>query len=103
MAYTKITAKDVTKRSRLSVSRFEKTEEWRLMQADIDKGLKANEALQVVLTDEDKRKYRIKNRRTVARFVRKYLEQGNLPYIVKSFHRDDMGDVFIVQCAPRGR
>jgi hypothetical protein len=103
MAYKKITATDVTKRSRLSVSRFEKTEEWRLMRADIEKGLKADEALQVVLTDEEKKRYKIRNRRTVARFVRKYLEQRNLPYIVKSFHRDDMGDVLIVQRAPRAR
>ena len=103
MAYTKITAKEVTKRSRLSVSRFEKTDEWCMMRADIDKGLKANDALQVVLTEHDKWKYKIKNRRTVARFVRKYLEQRNLPYVVKSFHRDDVGDILIVQCALRGR
>ena len=73
------------------------------MRADIEEGLKADEALQVVLTDEEKRKYKITNRLTVARFVRKYLEQRHLPYIVKSFHRDDMGDIFIVQRAPRGR
>jgi|SRR5579872_1159165 len=103
MAYKKITATDVTKRSRLSVSRFEKTEEWRLMRADIEKGLRADEALQVVLTDEEKKRYKIRNRRTVARFVRKYLEQRNLPYIVKSFHRDDTGDILIVQRAPRAR
>jgi hypothetical protein len=103
MAYTKITATDLPKRSRQSVSRFEKTEDWRLMRADIEKGLKANEALQVVMTDEDKLKYKIKNRRTVARFVRKYLNERKLPYVVKSFHRDDMGDVLIVQSAPRRR
>jgi hypothetical protein len=101
MAYKKITAKGVPKRSRLSVSRFEKTEEWRLMRVDMDKGLKADEALQVVLTEEDKQRYKIKNRRTVARFVKKYIESKNLPYIVKSFHRDDIGDLVIVQHSPR--
>jgi hypothetical protein len=70
------------------------------MRADIDKGLKANEALQVVLTEEDKARYRIKNRRSVARFVKKYVESRNLPYLVKSFHRDGVGDFVIVQHSP---
>ena len=103
MAYTKITATNLLKRSRKAVSRFEKTGDWRLMRADIERGLKANEALQLVMTDEDKLKYKIRNRRTVARFVRKYLKERKLPYVVKSFHRDDMGDVLIVQSAPRRR
>jgi hypothetical protein len=82
---------------------LEKTEEWRLMRTDIEKGLKANDALQLVMTDEDKQKYKIKNRRTVVRFVRKYLEDRNLPYVVKSFHRDDIGDVLIVRHPPQRR
>jgi len=101
VAYKKITVASVPKRSRLSVSRFEKTEEWRLMRADIDKGLKPNEALQVILTEEDKLKYRIKNRRNVARFVKKYLTSRKLSYMVKSFHREGVGDFVIVQHSPR--
>lgn len=93
MAYTKITKTDVAKRSRRRISRFEKTAEWRLMCADIEKGFKTNEALQLVLTDEDKEKYQIRNRRTVARFVRKYLKDRNLQFVVKSYHRNDLGDV----------
>ena len=100
VAYKKITAASIPKRSRLSVSRFEKTEEWRLMRADIDKGLKPNEALQVILTEEDKKKYRIKNRRNAARFVKKYVESRNLPYLVKSFHREGVGDFVVVQYSP---
>lgn len=102
MAYTKVSTKDVPKRRRLSTPRFEKTEEWQLMRADIDKGLKPNEALQVSLTEEDKKKYKIKNRRTVARFVKKYLASRKLPYTVKSFHRDDR-DFIIVFHLPLGK
>jgi hypothetical protein len=101
MAYKKIIVADLPKRKRLAVSKFEKTEEWREMRADIEKGLKANEALQLVMTDEDKRRHNIKNRRTVARFITKYLKDKKLPFILKSFHRDDIGDVFIVRHPPR--
>ena len=103
MAYRKIVSTDAPKRSRLAVSKFERAEDWSLMRADISKGIKRNEALQLVLSAEDKRTLGIKNRRTVARFIKKYLQQRNLPYIMKSFHRDDLGDVFIVQCPPRRR
>src|SRR5689334_2865474 len=103
MAYEKISLTDLPKRRRQVLSRFEKTEEWRLMRADIEKGLKANDALQLVMTGDDKLKYKIKNRRTVVRFVRKYLKDRNLPYVVKSFHRDDIGDVLIVRHPPRRR
>jgi len=71
------------------------------MRADLEKGLKVDEALQVVLTQEDKERYKIKNRRTVARFVKKYVESKKLPYIVKSFHREGVGDFLIVQHSPR--
>lgn len=73
------------------------------MRADIDAGLQPDKVLQVVLTEADKKKYNLKHRRTVARFIKKYLQSKNLPYRVKSFHRDDEGDFFIVQCGvPRG-
>ena len=97
MAYTRISIKGVTKRRRQSTSKFEKTEEWKMMQADIAKGFKSDVALQLVLTEEDKRKYKIKNRRTVARFIRKHLKSNELPFALKSFHRSDTGDIFIVQ------
>lgn len=97
--YKKIKANQVPKRERKSESRFGKAEEWIAMRRDIDKGLKPQEALQVILTPEDKKKYKIKNRRTVARFVKKYLEENNLPYIVKSFNRDG-GDFIVVQHTP---
>lgn len=95
MAYSRVPIKDTAKRKRLSSARFELTEEWRLMRTDIDKGLKPNEALQVSLTEEDKNKYKIKNRRTVARFVKKYLASRKLPYAVKSFHRDDQDFIIV--------
>ena len=97
--YTKVKESQVPKRRRIAVSRFETTEEWRLMKADIDKGLKPNEALKVILTDEDKKRYKIRNRRTVARFIQKYLDSKGLKYGVKSFRRDN-GEFFVVTYTP---
>lgn len=97
--YEKVKENQIPKRRRTVVSRFESTEEWRLMKADIDKGLKPREALQVILTDEDMRKYKIKNRRTVARFIQKYLDSKGLKYGVKTFRRDS-GDFIVVQHTP---
>jgi len=97
--YKKVNENQIPKRRRASVSRFESTEEWRLMKADIDKGLKPNEALQVTLTDADKELYKIKNRRTVARFIQKYLDSKGLKYGVKTFRRDN-GEYIIVRYAP---
>jgi hypothetical protein len=94
--YKKIKANEIPKRERKSESRFEKTPEWLAMKADIDRGLKPKEALQVSLTDADKLKYRISNRRTIARFVKKYLVDNDLSHAVKSFRRDDM-DIIVVR------
>jgi hypothetical protein len=93
--YKKIKEADIPKRERKSESRFEKTPEWLAMKADIDRGLKPKDALRVTLTDADKLKYRITNRRTVARFVKKYITEQGLPYDVKSFRRDDMDFVVV--------
>jgi len=72
------------------------------MKACLDKGLKPNEALEIVLTDQDKAKLRISNRRTVARFIQKYLVDHKLPYVFKSFRRE-LGDYFLVMYVPRLR
>jgi len=93
--YTKTKISQVPKRSRKSESRFERTPEWQLMKADIDKGLKPQTALQVQLTDAEKEKYKIKSRRTIARFVKKYLDEAGLKYVVKSFRRDDQDFVVV--------
>lgn len=94
--YTKTSLSKVPKRERKSESRFERTPEWQLMKVDIDKGLKPQTALQVQLTDADKLKYKIQNRRTIARFVKKYLDKAGLKYVVKSFRRDDQ-DFIVVE------
>ena len=94
--YTKTTINKVPKRGRKSESRFERTPEWQLMKADIDKGLKPQAALQVQLTDADKEKYKIKNRHTIARLIKKYLNESELDYVVKSFRRDDQ-DFIVVE------
>ena len=97
MSYRRITAQAVAKRRRLQPSRFESTEEWRFLRADIDAGIPPDQALEVILTEADKEKFKIRNRRTVSRFVQKYITSNNLPYTLRSFHRDDEGDFFIVE------
>lgn len=49
----------------------------------------------MVLTPEDKKKYNLEHRRTVARFIKKYVLSLNLPYSVKSFERET-GTFFLV-------
>jgi hypothetical protein len=66
------------------------------MKADLDKGIESGEALQVLLTAEDKSKYGIRSRTSVARFLKKYLAAHNLPYILRSFRRGE-GDYFLVE------
>lgn len=95
MSYKRMSASEMLKKPRRMTPKFEGTREWELLRADLDKGLKPGEALQVLLTDEDKRKYRIKNRRTVARFIQKYLDDHQLTYFLRSFHREE-GDYFQV-------
>jgi hypothetical protein len=94
--YTKIKIEAAPKRSRRSVARFEKTADWISMKADLQSGLAPGVGLQVLLTEEEKEKYGIRNRLSVARFVKKYLATHNLPYIVRSFRRQE-GDYIIVQ------
>lgn len=102
--YAKIKADDVPTRERKSESRFERTPEWKAMKADIDRGLKAQEALQVTLTEDDKKRLRISNRRTIVRFVQRYLTDKELPYIVKSFHREKQDFVLVLHAdAPRAK
>jgi hypothetical protein len=94
--YKKVKSSAIPKRRRVALSRFEKTKEWRLMRADLERGLKADDALQVILTDEDKGRYGIKNRLSVVRFLKKYLSTHKLPYTVRAFRGDD-GDFIVVQ------
>lgn len=96
MSYKKIKIADAPKRPRKGVSRFESTPEWRRMKADIDQGLKPSEALQVIFTNDDQDKYDIKSRRTIARFIKKYLVARDLPYTVTSFERRESGDFTIM-------
>ena len=96
MAYKKVTLTDLPKRSRKAVPRFARTAEWKMMKADLGKGLKPNEALQISMDDADKAKYRITNRRTIARFIHKYLLENKLPYRLTSFTREGR-DYFIVR------
>jgi hypothetical protein len=85
VAYTKTTIDKAPKRTRVRIPRFEKTDEWRQMRADLEKGIKPDGALMLTFAAAEMQKYRITNRRTVARYVAKYLAAHNLPYKIKSF------------------
>jgi hypothetical protein len=78
--YEKVKRDELPKRERKSEYRFESTPAWEAMKVDIDNGLAPDEALKYTLTDEDKKKYRILNRRTVQRFIQEYLESKGKRY-----------------------
>jgi hypothetical protein len=99
VAYVKTTQAKAAKRTRVRVPRFERTEEWRMMKADIDRGLAPGSVLQVGFTEDDMRKYRITNRRTVARYLKNYLAARKLSYRVKSF-QSDLGGFFVLVLGP---
>jgi hypothetical protein len=91
----KIKADDAPKMSRNKPARFENTPEWRDLKTTLDKrSLKPNEGRQIEFAEEDQKRYRITNRRTIARFIRTYLKDNNIPYQVNSFNE---GDTFILQ------
>jgi hypothetical protein len=94
--FKKLKKSEVPKRKRRSVARIEATKEWALMKAELDKGLKPDEAVEIILNTDDKKKYKMKSRRAAARFIKKYIEEKKLPYKVKSFNRDG-SDFFIVE------
>jgi len=75
-----------SKRTRNKPARFESTPEWNVLKRVLDKdAIAPNTALPVVLTKEEQKRYRITNRRTFARFVRKYIKARALKYSVQSF------------------
>lgn len=81
--------------------RFEGTDSWRKMKADIDEGLKPQEALKLIWTEEDKEKHSITNKRTIQRFIRDYIRDKGLPYKVLSFAQKDTGSfVILVKYTP---
>jgi len=65
------------------------------MKVDLDKGIGPNEALKILLTEDDKKKYGIRNRLTVARFLKKQLAAGKLPCVVRCL-RPNEGDYILV-------
>ena len=85
MAFIKTTVDKAQKPTRKRVPRFERTPEWKQLKAALDKGLKPDEVLAVTLTEADMRKYRITNRRTVSRYVQRYVAALKLPYKVQGF------------------
>lgn len=101
MAYQKLKRSEAAKRSRKSVSRFERTPEWKMMKADLDKGLKPDEVLQVLFSLADQTKYKIHSRRSIARFLQKHLAERKLHYKVSSFERGEDYYILVQAYKPR--
>ncbi len=102
MAFKLIHASDVPRRPRKAGSRFENTNEWKFAKAKLDKGLAPTEAIGISLSDDDKVNYGLKNRRTIARFIVKYLSDHELPYTLKSFS-EGTTDFFFINSPRKAR
>ncbi len=85
MSFTRTTIAKAPKLTRRRIPRFEKTKEWGMLRDALEQGLKPTEAVDVFFSEAEMRKYRITNRRTVARYVAKYIAANKLPYTIKSF------------------
>ena len=95
MPYAKVSMAAVPKRERKSESLFEGTAEWKKLRADIDRGIKDREALQITLAEADYARIGIQSRRTVARFIQKYLEKEGHEYKVKSFQSNGLDFIVV--------
>jgi hypothetical protein len=99
--YSKINVNQIPKKkSGVPPRLFENTKEWQLMKADIDRGLAPQEAAQAGLTPEDRKKYGITGRRTMARFVKKYVTERGLKYTVKAYTKDNVFYVAVINETP---
>jgi hypothetical protein len=94
--FKKIKISELPKRTRKARSRFELTPEWRQLKKVLDAGLKKDEACSVGFTDAEMAEYRIKNWRTISRFIEKYIRNQELPYIVKSQSNGDLHTVLVL-------
>jgi hypothetical protein len=69
------------KRSRRKPSKFETTEHWEQLKGTMHRGsIKPGETEMIAWTIADKKKYRITDRRTIARFLQRYIDKHKLPY-----------------------
>jgi hypothetical protein len=85
VAFIRTTVDKVPKLARVRIPRFERTKEWTQLRDALEKGLKPDEVLAVTFTEADMRKYRITNRRTVSRYLQRYVAAHKLPYKVQGF------------------
>ena len=76
------------KRKRNRKSRCEEVAQWQELKAGIDARVKRDHIIWVEIPVTALRAAGITNRRTVARFVQKYVESQTLPYTVHSEERD---------------
>jgi hypothetical protein len=90
----------VPKRTRSQPSRFESTKEWKQLKAAIDSELTPGEFVAVILTEEQKKEIGIAHRRTIARFIKKYVRARTLPYSIKSFTQDGMDHYYVTHDVP---
>jgi hypothetical protein len=102
MDYKKCKVSDLPKRKhRDQVPRFAKTPVWAAMKADLDAGLKPNEAVRTILDAEAKKKFRIKDKKTIMRFLKQYLADNGLKHhVVRGYAIDGGGELISVSYIP---
>jgi hypothetical protein len=97
--YKRVKPDEAPKRLRKTESKFETTPVWAELKKDLDKGWKGEDVLQVVITPADKKSLGITNPRTVPRFLRRYFEQNELQYKLKTVRRGDVDVILIHKAA----
>jgi hypothetical protein len=97
------------RKRRPTPSRFEKTSEWKQLKKAMDAGLTPETtpgrddatACVIQLTDADKKTMGLVSRRTIARFVQKYVKEHGFNYRVLNF-RHENNDFIVVKGAGEG-
>ena len=92
-------AKQVARRTRKVASLFESAPDWAKLKRDLDHGRIPALGAQIALTDADNAEYGITSRRTVPRFIQRYIKDNALPYVVESFRRDGVDYVKVYPVA----
>ena len=98
--YQKVDRTDAPRKHFARPSLFESSPEWAGMKADIDKGIKPAEVLQLSLTAKDYARIGLTHRKTIFRFIKKYVQDSGRKYIVKC--RTGADRDFILVEAPKG-
>lgn len=93
-----VAPEDIPKSGRKPVKLFEKTREWKLVKAELDKGYPTGKGLIVIeLTPKEMAEMHIKSERTIVRFLSEYFAKNQLSHRIKVRRRDGVSRVIIGQ------